>query len=209
VSDTLVSPGSDPNPTPPTSGGGFKSWPPRKKAIVVGGSLVGLLVVYLYAKHKSASSATTATSTTGTNSTTPTLVLPTSTQDATSASNYSGLLTAIENLSNQVSQQQATQTPTPTPTPSPSPTPTPVSTPAPTPTPAPFNWGNLVGSGYATAASTPITSLSGQQYVGVPNGQIAQSILSGGGKLYYEPTAGSFRQVVPGLQAGTELYSTP
>lgn len=140
MSDTLVSPGSDPGPPPvddsspvptsgPSTGGGINSWSPGKKiGILGGGGLAVLALIYLYAKRKSASS----TASPQANSTTPTLVLPSSNQDATGSANYASLATGLGNLSNQLSQLQAGQ-PTPTPTPSPSPTPTPAPTPTPTP----------------------------------------------------------------------------
>lgn len=142
MSDTLVSPGSDvsdepPAPSNPSSGGGgIKSWSPGKKiGILGGGGVVFLMAVYLYAKHKSATASTSST-TSGSNSTTPTLVLPSSNQDALGSSNYAGLTAGLGSLANQVSALQTSQVPPPPPPPPPTPQPTPTPTPTPAPTPA-------------------------------------------------------------------------
>ncbi len=176
MTDTLVSPGSDVGTgdvSSPSSGGSnggaFAGWSPGKKiAILGGGGMLTLIAIYLYAKKKSASSVGSGT-TANTNSTTPTLVLPSSNQDALGSTDFSGLSQGLGNLSNQVSQLNATSTPTPTPTPQPDndPTqapPTPVPTPSPAPSPAPPPAPPFDPSQNPVQSPPPTTTLGGNEY---------------------------------------------
>lgn len=105
MSDTMVSPDDSPPPDlpPPTSsptpgGGGYKSWSKNKKlAVVGGGGLAVALIVYLFAKSRSSSSSSGSS-----NSTTPTLVLPSSNQDATDSTEYASLEEGLQGLDKQV-----------------------------------------------------------------------------------------------------------
>lgn len=106
---TLESPGTGDVTAPSSGGGGIQSWSPGKKILILGGGSMGFLaLIYLYARSKKNSSTTS--STTSSNSTTPTLVLPTSNQDAVGGSDYASLTEGLNNLGNQVSQLQSTQT---------------------------------------------------------------------------------------------------
>lgn len=116
---SMVEPGSDIQSTgaPPATN-------PKKKRnmyLLAGGGVLVAAVVYLYAKKKSAASSATTSTTAGTNSTTPTLVLPSSNQDATGSSDYAALSGQLGQLANQLSQQQSQPTTTTTATPTPTP----------------------------------------------------------------------------------------
>jgi hypothetical protein len=143
---SLVEPGSDIQ-----SGSDDVPSNPKKKRntyLLAGGGVVVAALVFLYAKSKNKSAASSTTSV-GTNSTTPTLVLPSSNQDATASSDYAALSGQIGNLANQLSQQQASGTPTPT-TPTPTtPTPTTPSTPTPTTPSTPTGSYVAIGNGAA------------------------------------------------------------
>lgn len=176
MSDTMVSPGSDPGPGPsdsPPAGAprGFASWSSTKKMAVIGGGVGLLALVYLYSKSKSKAATSTST-TSGSNSTTPTLVLPSSNQDSTSSANYASLMTGLNNLSNQVSQIKSTSVTTPVTTPT-----TPVATGPPT-TPAPSG-GSVPPIGPATPSPTPNWSM-----VGTPSGYGPGSSVTYNGQTY-------------------------
>lgn len=131
---SMVEPGADatissgtgdtPDASPPPTGGKLMGMP--RKPALVGLGIVGLVAVYLYIKSKNAAATAASASTTGgVNSTTPTLVLPSSSQDAVNGADYASLQGGLNNLSNQVSSLAGAGT-------APVPIVTPPATPAPT-----------------------------------------------------------------------------
>lgn len=107
VDDSSASGESSPD-TSPTSGG-FNSWSKNKKMAAGGGVVAVGLVLYLYMKHKSSTAASTSAS-----GTTPTLVLPSSNQDAQMSSAYAGLSNQLSQILAQTAPSGTTTTPTPT-----------------------------------------------------------------------------------------------
>jgi hypothetical protein len=105
---SIVEPGSEIQ-----SGSNPPAVDPKKKKrntyLLAGGGILVAALVFLYAKskNKNAAGATAVPS----NSTTPTLVLPSSNQDATQSSDYAALSGQIGQLSNLLSKQNEVQPP--------------------------------------------------------------------------------------------------
>jgi hypothetical protein len=192
VDDSSASGGSPPDTSTPASGG-FNTWSKNKKMAVLGGGGIAVgLVFYLLTKKKAS------TSTTASSGTTPTLVLPSSNQDAQMSSAYAG-------LSNQLSQLLAQQQPgnpvaAPTPTGAPTPVlggPGNIMQPGPIPPSAiqdthnsstPFNAQPYTGASVSTA---PIGSITG--YTDMGNLNIAEVAQGGGlGQGYNTATGAAY-----------------
>jgi hypothetical protein len=167
----------DPSPSSPS---GKPPMSQGKKLAVGAAVLGGLFLVYMFAKSRSGSS-----STTGTSSTTPTLVLPSSTQDSTGSANYAALASQLNTLSNQLSQNQTNAQ-------------------------SNLTGESLVGLGYqpGAAGTTPsagstVQSNTGQSFSWITYPQ-EQALQAGGIPLFYQPTPGNFQQV----PANTPLPNT-
>lgn len=164
----------------------------KQEAALGGAGIVVAIALYVKSKKSAAGSSS------GQPVTNPTYAYPSSTADTTGYDIYNGLESQILGLQQAVlAGQQGGGT---------GGSGGPSKASPPTVGPAPQDWGNVVGSGYATAATNPVTGADANAYSGIPSGAIAASLVSGGHTLYYEPTAGNFSPIVPGLQPGTELY---
>lgn len=182
--DSLSAGGTGDTPPPSGGSGGFQSWSPAKKIGILGsGGIAVLGLIYLYAKHKSTSSASTSSTVSGGTGTTPTLVLPSSSQDAVGSSDYASLASGLGNLSNQVSTLSGSTT-APT-----TPTTTTTSTPV---------------AASPTVAPPPTQVLSGAEYYVLgpegPNGQDEQNYnVTSGAPVYFTYSNGpnSWPQLTP------------
>lgn len=183
---SMVEPGSDISSGSIDSG---SSGPPpmdpkRKKQrtyVLIGGGVVVALVVYIYAKRKSASTtaaASTTASGSGTNSTTPTLVLPSSNQDATLGSDFASLSAQLAAL--QAAQQGASQPGSGT--------------------------GSGSGSGTGTTTTpTPTSNSPGYNYVAVTNPSAIAADIASGQTLYQSSAEANAWDLANGTPAGQTL----